>query len=250
MKTTTLLTLGASFALAASASAALTNGDFETGDLTGWTAFSFGGTTTNFVIDSSTQIGGDHSLASGTGDGSLGSADATFQNIGSAYANFTYSMDFRIDGTSTVREMDWGLSSNTGGDSNGTIRFGVDNTNGIRGIGINGAGGGSWGALNGGTFNPVTGTDYTWTIIGSSFDGTSSASYDMQISDSGGVVFTSTNNTFTTNTGASIASVNFTRGGNWGSGAYTVDNVSAVPEPSSAALLGLGGLALILRRRK
>ena len=32
----------------------------------------------------------------------------------------------------------------------------------------------------------------------------------------------------------------------------TVDNVNltAVPEPTSTALLGLGGLALILRRRK
>lgn len=37
-----------------------------------------------------------------------------------------------------------------------------------------------------------------------------------------------------------------------GSGGVSIDDVSvtAVPEPSSAALLGLGGLALILRRRK
>lgn len=43
--------------------------------------------------------------------------------------------------------------------------------------------------------------------------------------------------------------------GTSGSDAFNVDNiivtdVTAVPEPSSAALLGLGGLALILRRRK
>jgi len=43
---------------------------------------------------------------------------------------------------------------------------------------------------------------------------------------------------------------------NTGAGAITIDNfefstdVVAVPEPSSTALLGLGGLALILRRRK
>ncbi len=40
----------------------------------------------------------------------------------------------------------------------------------------------------------------------------------------------------------------------YGHGWVTVDNISvtqtSVPEPSSAALLGLGGLALILRRRK
>lgn len=41
-------------------------------------------------------------------------------------------------------------------------------------------------------------------------------------------------------------------GGALRSAVYQVDNVnlSVVPEPSSAALLGLGGLALILRRRK
>lgn len=37
-------------------------------------------------------------------------------------------------------------------------------------------------------------------------------------------------------------------GGNWDVAATV--NTSAVPEPSSTALLGLGGLALILRRRK
>ena len=33
-------------------------------------------------------------------------------------------------------------------------------------------------------------------------------------------------------------------------GAATVSNLTAIPEPSPAALLGLGGLALMLRRRK
>ena len=53
-------------------------------------------------------------------------------------------------------------------------------------------------------------------------------------------------------TGETITSVNITKQGlnnNW----IAVDDVSyivAVPEPSSTALLGLGGLALILRRRK
>ena len=36
----------------------------------------------------------------------------------------------------------------------------------------------------------------------------------------------------------------------FGNTGYEIDNVAVVPEPSSAALLGLGGLALILRRRK
>ena len=31
---------------------------------------------------------------------------------------------------------------------------------------------------------------------------------------------------------------------------FKFDNVSVIPEPSAAALLGLGGLALLRRRRK
>jgi len=34
------------------------------------------------------------------------------------------------------------------------------------------------------------------------------------------------------------------------SGSNTAGSLTLVPEPSSAALLGLGGLALLLRRRK
>ena len=39
-------------------------------------------------------------------------------------------------------------------------------------------------------------------------------------------------------------------GNNWGETADVTFDVTTVPEPSSAALLGLGGLALIFRRRK
>jgi hypothetical protein len=40
--------------------------------------------------------------------------------------------------------------------------------------------------------------------------------------------------------------------GVWGTGDSTIDDISidTIPEPSTAALLGLGGLALIMRRRK
>jgi len=41
-----------------------------------------------------------------------------------------------------------------------------------------------------------------------------------------------------------------TEGNNGYFGGVVVTNVTAIPEPSSTALLGLGGLALILRRRK
>lgn len=41
-----------------------------------------------------------------------------------------------------------------------------------------------------------------------------------------------------------------TVGDKWGLTEISIDGVAAVPEPSSTALLGLGGLALLLRRRK
>lgn len=43
---------------------------------------------------------------------------------------------------------------------------------------------------------------------------------------------------------------NTTAGDKWGLTELEVTSVAAVPEPSSTALLGLGGLALLLRRRK
>ena len=225
--------------------AAVINGDFETGDMTGWTSFSFGGQTNNLEIDSIFPIAGSHSMTTDA----TSTIRSTTQAIG-LYTSFVYSMDFRIDFDSTIREMDWSLGAGTGGEANGLLRFGVDVINGIRGIGINGAASGAWGTLNDGTFSPISGTDYTWVVTGSDFDGTSSASYDVEIFEGATSVYTSTNNTFTTETGDAIQSVNFTRGGNWQGGGFTVDNITIVPEPSSAALLGLGGLALILRRRK
>ena len=56
-----------------------------------------------------------------------------------------------------------------------------------------------------------------------------------------------------TGTGTDLLAVNFTVQRNEATqGRFTFDDVAVtvVPEPSSAALLGLGGLALILRRRK
>ncbi|WP_235203453.1 PEP-CTERM sorting domain-containing protein [Sulfuriroseicoccus oceanibius] len=57
-------------------------------------------------------------------------------------------------------------------------------------------------------------------------------------------------------TGADIAAgrdhvvIQYSHSQNWGETQDVTLDVTAVPEPSSAALLGLGGLALILRRRK
>ncbi|MGB0775242.1 MAG: PEP-CTERM sorting domain-containing protein [Akkermansiaceae bacterium] len=51
-------------------------------------------------------------------------------------------------------------------------------------------------------------------------------------------------------TGAGTLDVVLTPQGANGFGRYDAVAISSVPEPSSAALLGLGGLTLILRRRK
>lgn len=70
-----------------------------------------------------------------------------------------------------------------------------------------------------------------------------------------------TSGTLTTDQGDSFTINSTASGGNriyWGSGSgagqgsttWNNINLSSVPEPSSTALLGLGGLALILRRRK
>ncbi len=90
------------------------------------------------------------------------------------------------------------------------------------------------------------------------------SAYDMTISMGGasdshkgtGIVM-ATNNSFTFTAGAATETLsvafNHTNGNTltgFNSTNFKVTPVNPVPEPSSAALLGLGGLALILRRRK
>ena len=65
-----MLKVAGAAGLAISASAAnaqITNGDFETGDYTGWTIYATNGTP---VIDSSTFHGGSHSAMLGNNSGS------------------------------------------------------------------------------------------------------------------------------------------------------------------------------------
>ena len=196
------------------------------------------------TIDSSTQLAGSHSLTTG-GDTTV---RANYQNTGT-FTDFTYSMLFRIDSYGsggTARAMNWTLSSTAGGSPAGDLGFKVDTSGTFAGAAL------LLDDTTGFGFTPTATTTYRWDIIGTDFDGVSAASFDVRIFDAGTEVFTSTGNTFATTTSDAIESVNFYRGGNWGGGGFTVDNISitAVPEPSSAALLGLGGLALILRRRK
>ncbi len=94
--------------------------------------------------------------------------------------------------------------------------------------------------------------------------GNRDSAYDMTISmggasDShkGSGLVAATSNSFTFTAGAATETLslayNATNGTTWSgfnSTNFKVTPVNPVPEPSSAALLGLGGLALILRRRK
>jgi hypothetical protein len=95
--------------------------------------------------------------------------------------------------------------------------------------------------LSGGGLSGATSTAVTSFVGGTS--GTFSQTYDISGFGGGGFSIADVSNVlavFTVNAAAA------------GDGAISIDNfnMTAVPEPSSTALLGLGGLALALRRRR
>lgn len=56
--------------------------------------------------------------------------------------------------------------------------------------------------------------------------------------------------TYDISAGTSDVTVALSANGNFGATGFAIDNFVAVPEPSSAALIGLSGLALTMRRRR
>ena len=98
-------------------------------------------------------------------------------------------------------------------------------------------------------------TDYVFTLFNAQWDANvRTASLDGLDDGVGNARVTNPDNTFVSyayNTGASTSfSMNITGSGTFEYHVYAFTNTVAVPEPSTTALLGLGGLALILRRRK
>lgn len=110
-------------------------------------------------------------------------------------------------------------------------------------------------------FTGDTGGDVFWGVVESgvgetiSTDNTTATSATFTYTyDDGSWTFTTTSGVNLSGTMASSMDLDRLRIANGSGGDIAVDNltidISAVPEPSSTALLGLGGLAIMLRRRK
>ena len=114
------------------------------------------------------------------------------------------------------------------------------------------------------TISRAADTSYRLTLLAASGDG-SNAKWDNTVNDGSGGVLQSTTHAanglyyhvFDISSGSSDVVITTSVVNTAGAGAshygltgVAFDNVVTVPEPSSTALLGLGGLALILRRRK
>ena len=116
--------------------------------------------------------------------------------------------------------------------------------------------------LLGSTSNTVTisraaDTSFRLTLLAASGDD-ENRTYNNTVDDGTGGVLQSTTHTanglhyyvFDISTGSSDVVVTTSAGNHTGLTGVAFDNVTTVPEPSTTALIGLGGLALILRRRK
>ena len=185
----------------------LANGDFETGDLSGWTG-------TGFSIESTTPITGVHSATS-TGLGDFGQ---TFGDL--TISNGSLSFDFRIDSAGTDRSLHFRLNPPGGGDlltgrvtSAGELQF-------FNGVGWEGPDGWQTTGITG----IATGVNYNLTLDFHGV-GTAAASYDVHLV--GGAINTSLTGFDQFHGNAlllELGGLQFRRT-DAGRGTYTVDNV-------------------------
>lgn len=181
------------------------------------------------------------------GAGAVGFSSTT---AGSPTRTSTYTItgfDFNGDTNNDTLTFDLIQSASVGNITNdGTAGVGVSANNST---GVNGADvltisfGNATVALGGGS-----GDSYIASLVGftgASIDLRNSPTYS--IGDATGL--TGTTATFTSTPSFDLETTSGTGNTRLTNVAFSV-SVTAVPEPSSAALLGLGGLALILRRRK
>ncbi|MEM6885810.1 MAG: PEP-CTERM sorting domain-containing protein [Verrucomicrobiota bacterium] len=226
-----IIKLFGSVALLACASAThaqiITNGDFETGDFTGWTVAGAA-----ITAETTTPIAGTTSAAFPGGFGG-NSLTQTFADITD---DFTFSMDYTSAAPAAGRSLNVYIGQNGGGNPRINLRL------------IDGGGTGTIQAFNGAWQDVLTGISFagtqTLTVDVSNIGASTQYTVDVGGSTSAAVSF------FQTSTPLSFGTVSLQNADQ----AWGADNVSltVVPEPSTFALLiaGFAGLFFVKRRRK
>ena len=232
-KSTTLAALAGLVITTASAHAAIiSNGDFETGDFTGWT------NTATATIDSTTPLLGSHS-ALVPNDVGAGAPQALLQAFAAQTDPVALSFTFSAADPGAGLGLQVYLGESAGGGQINLVVVDLDN-DGDGDVQIYDTTLASFQTVltDAVTFGEQTTLSLTFNSFGAGFD------YDLAVGSKSATGLSFSQN----NVLDDFDKVSFVN--EFGNTGYEIDNVAVVPEPSSAALLGLGGLALILRRRK
>ncbi|GAA5496060.1 hypothetical protein Rhal01_02241 [Rubritalea halochordaticola] len=210
----------------ANAAISLVNGDFEDGTVTtGWDAF--GGTgnaeTTDPILGSQSVV----------------STNSTFaQDFSDANDVFNFQLDFAVRLTSVNSTQRIRLRGDNNSGDLITMRLssgGIDTFSG------------AWGQR---VAESITaGTDYFVRIIGTDLD-TGARAYTVGISTDGVTYNTGAETTAFHSAGVGTSFETIVLDSSSGGAVWDGVSVTAVPEPSGAALIGLAGLGFILRRRR